>query len=438
VQASISAADMAEPRTLDTDVVVVGGGPAGSSAATRAARGGARVVVVESDAFPRFHIGESMLPLSHRAFEQLGVADKLRAAGFVVKWGAQLRTPDGSHTVLFDFAAGNHVDPAWTWQVHRAELDALLLDHARACGAELLRARARSYALDPDGVTVDVLAGDEVVRVRARVLIDASGRTGFVARKENVRVIDEELRKAAVYAHFTGVPCDPDRRGGDTKVVSLPHLGWFWFIPLRENVMSVGAVLDVADYQARASRDPATIFAETVARAPYAAELLANATRVSEFAVESGFSYRASRYCGERWFLAGDAGSFLDPVFSTGVLMALRSGIEAADAAVATLRRGPRGAERVRRRYDRTLKRRYWFVRRVVTGFYDPDTRDIFFAPRKGFGIVRAMTTVLAGGFDPGWLDRHRLRLFFLLGRLQRRFDLAPRLRHAGATAEVS
>jgi flavin-dependent dehydrogenase len=421
-------------RTIDTDLAIVGGGPAGAAAATRAARRGKRVLVIESEPFPRFHIGESLLPLGHRVFEQLGVTEKLQRAGFVEKFGAQLKTPNGDHTVLFDFATGNHVNPPWAWQVHRAEFDALLLEHARSCGATVLQARAREYAIDAQGVTVECEAGGEPVRVRAAALVDASGRTGFVARKEGVRIVDEELRKAAVYAHFTGVPADPGRRAGDTKVISLPQLGWFWVIPLRDGVTSVGAVLDIADYQARASRDPATIFAETVARSPYAAQLLANATRTSDFAVESGFSYRAERYCGERWFLAGDAGSFLDPVFSTGVQLALRSGLEAADAAIDSV--AARDGAAVRARFDRMLQRRYWFVRRIVTGFYDPHTRDIFFAPRQTFGIARAVTTVLAGGFDLGFADRQRLRLFYLLGRLQRRFDLVPRLRHAGAAPD--
>jgi flavin-dependent dehydrogenase len=264
--------------------------------------------------------------------------------------------------------------------------------------------------------------------VRAKAIVDASGRAGFVAKRQGVRVVDEQLRKAAVYAHFRGVPTDPGQRAGDTRIVSLPKLGWFWFIPLKDGVMSVGAVLDIADYQGRKKGDPAAIFAESVASAPYAAKLLAGAERVSDFSVESGFSYRAQRYCGDRWFLAGDAGSFLDPVFSTGVLMALRSGIEAADAADAGYLQARARPAAARARYDRVVRRRYWFVRRFVTGFYDANTRDIFFAPRPYFGITRAVTTVLAGGFDLGWLDRLRLRLFFLLGRLQSRYDLVPRL----------
>jgi flavin-dependent dehydrogenase len=410
------------------DAVVVGAGPAGSAAAARLARLGRRVCVIEAETFPRFHIGESLLPLGHRVFAELGVAETLQRAGFVPKRGAQLLTPCGRHRVLFDFEA-TRVDPPVTHQVHRAEFDQLLLEHAVRSGAELRTARVRDWRVGKDGVVVDHEGADGVPgSLHAKVLIDASGRAGLVAKREGVRVIDAELRKAAVYAHFRGVPVDDGKRGGDTRIISLPKLGWFWFIPLKDGVMSVGAVLDLADYQTRTKGDLAAIFAQSVADAPLAARLLAGAERISDFHAENGFSYRASRYCGDRWFLAGDAGSFLDPIFSTGVLMALRSGIEAADAADRGYLRTRPAAARALARYQRTLQARYWFVRRFVTGFYDASTRDMFFAPRKYFGLTRAVTTVLAGGFDLGWLDRLRLQVFFLFGRLQKRFDLVPRL----------
>ncbi|MBX3461586.1 MAG: tryptophan 7-halogenase [Planctomycetes bacterium] len=419
---------------IDQDVVVVGGGPAGAAAAARLGRLGHRVLVLESERFPRFHIGESLLPLGDAVFRELGCRDRLAAAGFVQKYGARLVSPCGRRTVLFDFAEARHLELPWTFQVHRAEFDALLLEHAIACGATTVQGRARDYTVDGDGVAVDYEAADGARHtVRARALIDASGRSGFVARREGVRIDDHELRKAAVYAHFRGVETDPGRRGGDTRIVSLPRLGWMWFIPLKDGQTSVGAVLDLDDYRQQAKGEPAALFAAAVAAAPAAARLLAAAERLGEFRVESGFSYRAARYCGDRWFLAGDAGSFLDPVFSTGVLLALRSGLEAADAAAAAyLGRGRRRAA-VLQRFDRRLQQRYWFVRRFVTGFYDPNTRDVFFAPRPLLGMTRAVTTVLAGGFDLGWLDRLRLQLFFLIGRLQARYDLVPRL--AAATA---
>ena len=424
----------------DVDVLVVGAGPAGSAAAAHAARSGLRTVVVEAEAFPRFHIGESLLPLGERVFRQLGVAERLQAAGFVRKRGAQLRTPDGEHTVLFDFAAARHVDPPYALQVPRAQFDALLLDHAQRCGAALVRGRALDVRFGPDGVEVEVAAADGVAAVRSKTLVDASGRAGFVARRQGVRIADDELRKASVYAHFRGVPVDPGERAGDTRIVALPDLGWMWFIPLPDGVMSVGAVVDLDVWRSRGKGDPAQLFAAAVATSPYARQLLDGAERLGECHVESGFSYRASAYCGDRWFLAGDAGSFLDPIFSTGVQMALRSGIEAADAAAAVCARGVAGSAKARARFDRTLQARYRFVRRFVTGFYDPATRDIFFAPRRLFGIARAVTTVLAGGFDLGWLDRLRLQVFFGIGRLQRRYDLVPRLSDrasAAAAAEV-
>jgi len=423
---------------FDHDVVVVGAGPAGAATAARLAQKGRSVLVLESERFPRFHIGESLLPLSDKVFGELGCRDRMAKAGFTQKFGARLISGCGQHVVLFDFAAARHVDPPWTWQVHRAEFDALLLEHAVACGAKVVAGRARDYRVDADGVDVDYQYESGTDRtLRARVLVDASGRAGFVAKREGVREFDPELRKAAVYAHFRGVPSEPGRRAGDTLLVSLPKLGWFWFIPLKNGITSVGAVLDMSDYETRTKGDPEAIFQESVASVPAAARLMAGAERVGEFSVESGFSYRARRYCGDRWLLAGDAGSFLDPVFSTGVMMALRSGIESADTAIDAWLE-PRGrTERVLRRFDRRLKDRYTFVRKFVTGFYDPCTRDMFFAPRPYFGIQRAVTTVLAGGFDLGFWDRQRVEAFFLLGRLQRRIAHVPRVTSGEGAAAV-
>lgn len=420
---------------FDCDVVVVGGGPAGAATAARLAQKGRSALVLEAERFPRFHIGESLLPLGDGVFSELGCSDLLTKGGFVQKFGARLLTACGQHSVLFDFAESRYVDPPWTFQVHRAEFDAMLLDHAIASGARVEFARARDYRIDATGVTVTY--GDDAAprTVRARAIVDASGRNGFVARREGVRIVDQELRKAAYYAHFRGVVGEPGRRAGDTRIVSLPRLGWVWFIPLKDGITSVGAVLDMDDLRAREKGDPAATFAAAIASAPAAAALLAHAERLGEFRVESGFSYRAERYAGDRWFLTGDAGSFLDPVFSTGVLMALRSGIEAADAAEAAFL-AERADGAAVRRYDERLKERYQFVRRFVTGFYDPHTRDVFFAPRPLLGMTRAVTTVLAGGFDLGWLDRMRLRLFFLIGRLQKKYDLVPRI--AGAPAELA
>lgn len=420
--------------TNSCDVVVVGAGPAGSAAAGYLAKHGYSVRILESEHFPRFHIGESLLPLGEYVFDELGCRDKVHSAGFHKKRGAQLRSPCGEHKVVFDFKE-NRIEPFETVQVHRAEFDQLLLDHATSLGAQVVVARARSYACDVEGVTVTYGARDEEPQqLRARVLIDASGRAGFVAKREGIRRPDDELKKASVYAHFRNVKRDEGERHGDTRIVTLPNLGWMWWIPLTEDLTSVGIVVDLAEYKQKDKGDLAALFDEVVQAAPLAAELLENAERTTDFLAESGFSYSTERYCGDRWFLAGDAGSFLDPVWSTGVQMALQAGLESAQAAIQGYLSGalrPKAGER----YERTQRRRYQFVRRFVTGFYDPAMRDLMFSPRPYLGIHRAVTKVLAGGFDLGWLDRLRLKLFFLLARLQARYELVPRMHEVESRA---
>lgn len=414
--------------TFDHDVVVVGGGPAGTAAAGYLAKHGHSVLVIESESFPRFHIGESLLPLGEYVFDELGCRDKVHAAGFHKKRGAQLRSLCGEHRVVFDFKE-NKIQPDETVQVHRAEFDKLMLDHAVSLGAKVATARARSYERDADGVTVTFGARDEAAQqVRARVLIDASGRTGFVAKTEGVRRPDEVLQKASVYAHFKNVKRDEGERHGDTRIVTLPNLGWVWWIPLTADLTSVGVVLDIDVYKQKDKGDLEAIFSEAIASAPLAAELLADAERTSDFRAESGFSYSTERYCGDRWFLAGDAGSFLDPVWSTGVQMALQGGLESAQAAIAGYLSPSPDAQKALERYERTQRRRYEFVRPFVTGFYEPAMRDLLFNPRPYFGIHRAVTKVLAGGFDLGLLDRLRLKMFFWLVRMQKRFELVPRM----------
>lgn len=412
---------------FDHDVVVVGGGPAGAAAAGYLAKHGHSVLVIESEAFPRFHIGESLLPLGEYVFDELGCRDKIRAAGFHAKRGAQLRSLCGEHRVVFDFAE-NKIEPQQTVQVHRSEFDQLMLDHAVSMGAKTVTARARSYERAADSVTVTFAEREEEPQqVRARVLIDASGRAGFVARQEGVRRADPVLQKASVFAHFKNVKRDAGERHGDTRIVTLPDFGWVWWIPLTDEVTSVGVVLDIEIYKQKDKGDLAAIFAEAIRSAPLAAELLADAERTTEFRAESGFSYSTEHYCGERWFLAGDAGSFLDPVWSTGVQLALQSGLESAQAAIAGYLTGspqPKAIEK----YERTQHRRYQFVRPFVTGFYEPAMRDLLFNPRPYLGIHRAVTKVLAGGFDLGWLDRMRLKLFFWLVRMQKRYPLVPRM----------
>ena len=416
-------------KQLDYDVVVVGGGPAGTSAATTLRRSGRKVLLLEKDRFPRFHIGESQLPGLNGVLAELGAEECISAEGFVQKWGASFTNSDGRVDQYADFALAAETPAPRTVQVPRARFDEALLEHARRCGAEVVEgARAEQAEFGPDAVTVSYVTGEGERRsVRAEAVVDASGRSGFLAKRFGRREIDPLLRNVAVHAQFEGVPRREGRRSGDIQMVTRPDTGWFWFIPISETVTSVGAVIPKAVHDARPRLDSEAALAAYVAETPAAAQLMRSARRVSEGRFDADYSYIGSQLAGDRWALVGDASSFLDPIFSTGVLMAMQSGIEAGRAIHAGLERGDL-SRRSFAGFEHTLRRRYGHFRRFACGFYDPAFRDLFFSRTRRFGIYEAVLSVLAGNWKPSILTRLRLRAFFLLVRVQRRFTITPRI----------
>jgi flavin-dependent dehydrogenase len=415
-------------RTGDHDVIVVGGGPAGAAVATRLARRGRRVLVLERETFPRFHIGESQLPWSREVWRELGVDDALARAGFVEKWGASFITAEGAVEQYADFTAAVETRDPRTYQVARAEFDRILLAHAAACGAEVRQpAQALDVTFDADGVTLRYRAGDTEHEARAAAIVDASGRSGFLARRHSERRFDPLLRNVSLHAQYEDVPRRSGRRGGDIRMVMRPDRGWFWFIPLSPTVTSVGVVVP-KDVHTRV--DAATLedaLARYLAETPTAAALIASARRVTPVRFDADYSYCADRFAGDRWLLVGDAGAFLDPIFSTGVLLAMQSGIDAADALDAGLAAGDLSTRRFAR-YERTARARYTHFRRFAVGFYDPAFRDLFFSPGAPFGVREAVISVLAGNWRPRLATRVRIAFFFAAVALQRRVGIAPRL----------
>ena len=410
------------------DALVVGGGPAGSSAAARLARLGHRVLVAERERFPRFHIGESLIPQTNDALRRLGVYGTMEDEGFPVKRGAILIAADGEHRNYADFSRARGIDDAETWEVPRHRFDQILLDHATRCGAEVHQ-ETRATGAEPgeDWVSVELRAPDAVRTVRARTLVDASGRDGFLAKRLGLRRFDPELRHVGLHAWYEGVVPPPPERAGDLRLISLDRTGWAWLIPLDGRVTSVGVVVSRERHAELPTASPARCLDLLLAEVPALPPLLASARRISDVRVDGDYSYSTRAYAGDRWLLAGDAGSFLDPVFSTGVLLALEGGLDAADAVHEGLV-DPRARRRAFHAYSRAREREYRYWRRFVTGFYRPEFRDLLLQPEERLRLSDAVVTVLAGNTRPSLATRVRLELFFAAVALQRVVELVPRL----------
>src|SRR6266480_1425950 len=420
----------ANPR-YDFDFAVAGGGPAGSSAAISLGQLGHSVVLFERETFPRFHIGESLLSTANDAFAALGVAKRIEAAGFPEKWGARLITHDGQAGRYVDFANAREITRPQTYQVCRQEFDRILLERAREVGVDVREAcNVTACEFTPDAAILDVASrGDTAAaRVRVRALVDATGRGGLIARKFNLRTEEPRLANVAIYSHYTNVPRLEGPRPDDIRLIACNNAGWFWLIPISKELTSVGVVLPKALYRrlADGSSSEETLN-RTISDTPVVAELMRNARREWPVRVEKDFSYSASAYAGDRWILAGDAGSFLDPVFSTGVSIAMESGIEAAAELHRAFGRNDFSASSFAA-FSRRQRKRFERFRRFVVGFYTPQFRDVFFSPEPPKLIFRSVTTVLAGKWNSSLWTRFLNELFFGIIWIQKRLNIARRV----------
>ncbi|MGH8112265.1 MAG: NAD(P)/FAD-dependent oxidoreductase [Rhodanobacteraceae bacterium] len=383
------------PSGFDCDVLVIGGGPGGSTISTLLARRGWRVTMLEKSGHPRFHIGESLLPANMPIFEEIGALEKLRAIGRL-KLGVDFPRDDGSYcTFRFDRALGD--TPPWSFQVVRSQMDQVLFEHARANGVDAHeQARVEHVGFDAGGVTAHVDAHGAKSGLRARYLVDASGRDTMLGKQLHLVQPSATHRTAALFAHYADVAFNPDDPGGHIISVNRFRHGWAWFIPLPDGTTSVGCVCKPGWLQTRQGASNEDFIARTLASVPGAERRMAHARLVSRVRFAGNYSYTCSRMAGTRWILVGDAWAFLDPVFSTGVFLAMYSARCAAEAVDGALR-DPSSETTRQRRYSMHIQKGYarlaWFIHR----FNSPVMKALFADPRNLMQVEQGVISMLAG-----------------------------------------
>lgn len=409
------------------DTIIIGGGPGGTSAASYLARAGKKVLLLEKEVFPRFHIGESLLPYNLRIFREIGFMPTLEGAGFFPKFGAQFHLSNGTKRSDFVFREGRYTEETQAVQVERATFDHLLLKHARKCGAEVREGwTVGKFSNDADGVTVDARPENGPLETfRGKFLIDASGRSNLTGNHEEQRVYHPRLKKMAVFGHYLGVKTDPGERAGDTVIVRFPNK-WFWLIPLTREKVSVGCVMDHKEFVAE-KLPPAEILEKIWRSSPEMCNRLKDAKLTDIVRTATDFSYHNRRLVGKRLFRVGDAAGFMDPIFSSGVYLAMFSGKLAAETIIDSINANDDASSRMPR-YEQRVRATMRFYWEMVENYYTKPCMEILLEPREKFHLASAVNALLAGKMEGGWQIQWRMRLFFWLVKLQARFPLVPRI----------
>jgi flavin-dependent dehydrogenase len=411
------------------DAIVVGGGPAGSSTAALLAEKGHDVLVVEKEKFPRYHVGESLMPFCYFPLERLGLIDTLMESANPRKYCVQFVRQDGFLSQPFYFFQHFDHPSSTTWQVWRSEFDKMILDKARSNGATVMEeTKAKKLIKSGDRVEGITVESDELgsLDILAPIVVDASGRDCFAAHKQNWMVRDPELKKIALWTYYKGAKRDPGLDEGATTVAYLPNKGWFWYIPLSGDMVSVGIVAE-RDYLFNGTtKDHEEIFQREVLNNEWIKEHLAEAEQTGEYRITGEYSYR-NRYCAsDGLVLAGDALGFLDPVFSSGVFLALKSGVMLADEIDLALKAGDLSAKSFDR-YGKRMQSSIETMRKIVYAFYDKDFSfgDI---AKRGDHLRAALTDCLIGNVD----DNEFRELFDAMSDLA---DLPAPIEHGLTTA---
>ena len=410
------------------DVVIIGGGPSGSAAGAQLAKSGKRVLILEKESFPRFTVGESLLPHGNDLLREIGVWDKMEQAGFIRKYGAEFSTGDGGRLQRFWFAKNLGQSKEYSYQVERSKFDHILLNHARDLGCEVLE-QTRVQDLiqnNPERIELECTGPHGAQSFSSRWVIDASGRNSFAGSRVGLkRKSTQKNRRVAIYGHFEGVFRNSGKAEGHITIARLAE-GWFWLIPLAGNRTSVGLVLPAEQMKGGSPDTLKAIFNQAVQANTEVKTRMHGATPITQLAATADYSWKFSSFASERVILTGDAAGFVDPIFSSGVMLALKSAMSASD-----LINHADAHDRFLTRWERFTYTREitgWMNQyaRIIRAFYDRAGFEVFMNPSSFMKIPGSIGRLVGGDADPSLSDRIRRDAFHVICKIQRFFPIAP------------